>query len=83
VIADNDLSGSGRVVRPGFDRLVELIDGHHVDLVLAVDLNRLSRGFELYIQVLSGLREGPDKGGLKAWAARVVSSSPAAASRTE
>ena len=50
VIEDNDLSGSGKVERPGFDRLVEMIDGHQVDLVLAVDLDRLSRGFEPYIR---------------------------------
>jgi site-specific DNA recombinase len=50
VLEDNDLSGSGKVERPDFNRLIEMIDGHEVDLVLAVDLDRLSRGFEPYIR---------------------------------
>jgi DNA invertase Pin-like site-specific DNA recombinase len=61
VIEDNDLSGSGKVERPGFDRLVEMIEGHQVDIVLAVDLDRLSRGFEPYIRFYRACEQSPIK----------------------
>src|SRR6266487_6885920 len=49
VLEDNDLSGSGSVERPAFNRLIEIIDNGEVDLVLAWDLDRLSRGMKPFI----------------------------------
>lgn len=49
VLEDNDLSGSGRVVRPQFDRLIAMIVAGEIDLVLATDLDRLQRGFRPYV----------------------------------
>jgi DNA invertase Pin-like site-specific DNA recombinase len=43
VIADNDLSASGRKPRPGFTRVVDLIIRREVDAVIAWDLTRLTR----------------------------------------
>jgi site-specific DNA recombinase len=49
ILEDNDLSGSGRVVRPQFDRLIAMIVAGEIDLVLATDLDRLQRGFRPYV----------------------------------
>src|SRR5690348_7624073 len=51
VLEDNDLSGSGKVERPAFNRLIEMIDNGEVDLVLAWDLDRLSRGMKPFIRL--------------------------------
>jgi DNA invertase Pin-like site-specific DNA recombinase len=50
VLEDNDLSGSGKVERPQFERLIQMIDAGELDLVLAADLDRLSRGFRPYVR---------------------------------
>lgn len=50
VLEDNDISGEGKVERPSFDRLVDLIQNSEVDLVLATDLDRLTRGFAPYVR---------------------------------
>jgi site-specific DNA recombinase len=50
VLTDNDLSGSGKVERPAFNKLIEMIDAGEVDLVLSADLDRLSRGFRPYVR---------------------------------
>src|ERR1700730_3883500 len=52
VLKDNDLSGSGKVLRPAYEQLIEAIEAGELDLVLAYDLDRLNRGlfdfFRLY-----------------------------------
>jgi len=50
ILEDNDLSGSGKVERPAFNRLIEMIERGEVDLVLSRDLDRLSRGFSPYVR---------------------------------
>jgi DNA invertase Pin-like site-specific DNA recombinase len=50
VLVDNDLSGEGLVTRPQFDRLIELIEQRQIDAVLAIDLDRLIRGFAPYVR---------------------------------
>jgi len=47
-LEDNDISGSGRVHRPDYERLIEAITHGDVDLVLAHDLDRLNRGLRDY-----------------------------------
>jgi site-specific DNA recombinase len=49
VLTDNDLSGEGKVRRPAFERLIELVDAREVDLVLAADVDRQLRGFGPYV----------------------------------
>src|SRR5947209_7100947 len=51
VLEDNDLSASGGVERPAFNRLIEMINDGAVDLVLALDLDRLSRGMKPFIRL--------------------------------
>jgi len=52
VLRDNDLSGSGKVLRPAYEQLIEAVTAGEVDIVLAYDLDRLNRGlfdfFRLY-----------------------------------
>jgi site-specific DNA recombinase len=43
VFIDNDLSASGRKARPGFNSMMALVEAGEVDVVLAVDLTRLTR----------------------------------------
>jgi DNA invertase Pin-like site-specific DNA recombinase len=43
VVTDNDLSARGKVRRPGFERMVELIQAGAVDVVIAWDMHRLTR----------------------------------------
>lgn len=50
IFEDNDLSGSGKVERPAFERLIGAIEDHEVDLVLAWDLDRLSRGWKPFVR---------------------------------
>jgi DNA invertase Pin-like site-specific DNA recombinase len=50
VLEDNDLSGSGKVHRPGYEQLIDAINGGEVDLVLAWDLDRLNRGLTDYVR---------------------------------
>jgi DNA invertase Pin-like site-specific DNA recombinase len=49
-LEDNDLSGSGKVHRPDYERLIEAIERHEVGLVLAHDLDRLNRGLTDYVR---------------------------------
>jgi site-specific DNA recombinase len=49
VLSDNDISGEGKAERPDFNRLVDMIRNGDVDLVLAADLDRLTRGFRPYV----------------------------------
>src|SRR5260370_15655561 len=49
VFEDNDLSGSGKVQRPAFDQLIRSIELRDVSLVLAWDLDRLSRGMKPFV----------------------------------
>jgi site-specific DNA recombinase len=52
VLRDNDLSASGKVLRPAYEQLIDAINGGQIDVVLAYDLDRLNRGlfdfFRLY-----------------------------------
>lgn len=57
VLEDNDLSGSGRVRRPDFDRLIELIKAGDLDVVLAIDLDRLTRGWEPFVQLYEACQQ--------------------------
>ena len=50
VLEDNDLSGSGKVHRPGYEQLIDAIIDGQVDLVLAWDLDRLNRGLTDYVR---------------------------------
>ncbi|MEU4237931.1 recombinase family protein [Actinoplanes sp. NPDC026619] len=43
VLRDNDVSAAGKKKRPGFERLLELIEGGEVTVVVAWDLTRLTR----------------------------------------
>lgn len=43
VIRDNDVSASGKVKRPGFDRLIDMIERQEANAVIAWDLTRLTR----------------------------------------
>lgn len=43
VLRDNDVSAAGKRKRPGFERLIELIESRAVDVVVAWDLTRLTR----------------------------------------
>ena len=43
VIQDNDTSASGKVARPGFDKLLKLIESGRARIVIAWDLTRLTR----------------------------------------
>jgi DNA invertase Pin-like site-specific DNA recombinase len=56
-LEDNDRSGSGEVTRPDFDRLIEMIRNREVDLVLAVDLDRLSRGWKPFATLYEACQE--------------------------
>ncbi len=49
-LEDNDLSGSGRVQRPSFDRLLQAIQEREIDLVLAWDIDRLARGLKDFVR---------------------------------
>jgi site-specific DNA recombinase len=60
VFTDNDLSGSGKVVRPQFDKLISAIENGEVTLVLAADLDRLSRGMRPFVR----LYEACEKAGI-------------------
>src|SRR6266851_1600776 len=60
VFEDNDLSGSGKVQRPAFDQLIRAIESGDVDLVLAWDLDRLSRGMKPFVR----LYEACEKAGI-------------------
>jgi site-specific DNA recombinase len=51
VLVDNDLSGSGNVRRPDFDRLIEMIQQGELDRVRAVDLDRLIRGWRPFVEL--------------------------------
>src|SRR2546430_12527593 len=57
VLEDNDLSGSGKVHRPAYERLIEAIAGGEVDLVLAYDLDRLTRGLFDYFRLYNACTE--------------------------
>lgn len=43
VIEDNDMSASGKVTRPGFERLLSLIEARQVDVVIAWNYDRITR----------------------------------------
>src|SRR4051812_42588915 len=58
VLEDNDLSGSGRVLRPGYEQLIEAINAGDVDLVLAWDLDRLNRGLTDYVRFYNACEKG-------------------------
>ncbi len=51
VLEDDDLSGSGNVTRPAFDQLIDLIAAGEVSVVLAHDLDRLSRGWKPFVRL--------------------------------
>lgn len=51
VLVDNDISASGKKVRPSFDRLIELVKNREVDLVLSWDLDRLQRNLKDYVRL--------------------------------
>jgi site-specific DNA recombinase len=57
VLEDNDRSGSGKVARPDFERLIELIRNGELDLVMAIDLDRLTRGWEPFVQLYEACQE--------------------------
>lgn len=43
VIEDNDRSAAGKIVRPGFERLLQLIEARAVDVVIAWNYDRITR----------------------------------------
>lgn len=53
VISENDTSASGRVTRPGFDRVLELIEAGKVGTVISWDLTRLTRNFADTLRLLT------------------------------
>src|SRR5438445_4796307 len=56
VLTDNDVSGT-KDSRPDFDRLIEMIENGEVDVVLAADLDRLTRGFKPYVRFYEACTE--------------------------
>jgi DNA invertase Pin-like site-specific DNA recombinase len=56
-LEDNDLSGSGKVRRPAYERLIDAITQREVDLVLAHDLDRLNRGLSDYVRFFVACEE--------------------------
>lgn len=56
-LEDNDLSGSDKTDRPNFQKLIGMIERDEVDLVLATDLDRLSRGFQGYVDFYTACRD--------------------------
>lgn len=49
-LEDNDLSASGKVRRPDFETMLEMIRDGEVDVVLAWDLDRIARGWKDYVR---------------------------------
>lgn len=43
VLRDNDVSAAGKRRRPGFERLLELVENRRISIVIAWDLTRLTR----------------------------------------
>src|SRR5690349_18825015 len=56
VLEDNDISGT-KASRPDFDRLIEMVQKGEVDLVLAYDVDRLTRGFGPYVRFYEACQE--------------------------
>src|SRR5215472_8124398 len=47
---DNDLSGSGEVYRPDYERMVEAVKSGQVDAVVTSEIERLQRGLKEYVE---------------------------------
>lgn len=54
---DNDLSAAGKVDRPGFDRLVAMIEAGEVDAVIAQAMDRLARNQRDGVRLLEAAKK--------------------------